>query len=77
MDIAWKILCSSIPYQIEIRSLQTPYYRPIGLAMKRMKALPPAVQKFIEYLPFREKSKKPGACFLRQAPGFNDWDSDF
>ena len=44
-----------IPYQIEIRSLQTPYYRPIGLAMKRMKALPPAVQKFIEYLPFREK----------------------
>lgn len=38
-----------------IRSLQTPYYRPIGLAMKRMKALPPAVQKFIEYLPFREK----------------------
>lgn len=32
-----------IPYQIEIRSLQTPYYRPIGLAMKRMKALPPAV----------------------------------
>ena len=21
--------------------------------------------------------KKPGACFLRQAPGFNDWDSDF
>ena len=44
-----------IPYQIEIRSLQTPYCRPIGLAMKRMKALPPAVQKFIEYLPFREK----------------------
>lgn len=44
-----------IPYQIEIRSLQTPYYRPIGLAMKRMKSLPPAVQKFIEYLPFREK----------------------
>mgnify|MGYP000504754520 FL=1 len=33
-----------IPYQIEIRSLQTPYYRPIGLAMKRMKALPPAVR---------------------------------
>ncbi len=55
MDIAWKILCSSIPYQIEIRPLQTPYSRPIGLAMKRMKALPPAVQKFIEYLPFREK----------------------
>ena len=55
MDIAWKILCSSIPYQIEIRSLQTPYYRPIGLAMKRLKALAPAVKNFIEYLPFREK----------------------
>ena len=44
-----------IPYQIEIRSPQTPYYRPIGLAMKHTKALPPAVQNFIEYLPFRDK----------------------
>lgn len=70
MDIAWKILCSSIPYQIEIRSLQTPYYRPIGLAMKRMKALPPAVQKFIEYLPFREKKQKTRRLLFAAGAGF-------
>ena len=43
-----------IPYKIEIRSLQTPYYRSIGLAVKDQKHITPAVQKFIEYLPFRE-----------------------
>ena len=44
-----------IPYNIEIRSLQTPYYRSIGLAIKDQKHVTPAVQKFIDYLPFREK----------------------
>lgn len=43
-----------IPYRLEIRSLQTPYYRPIGLAMKRGLHPAPAVRKLIEYLPFRE-----------------------
>ena len=42
------------PYKIEIRPLEEPYYRSIGLAMKNNKNLTPAVQKFIEYLPFRE-----------------------
>ena len=44
-----------IPYDIEIRSLQKPYYRSIGLAVKDQKHVTPAVQKFIDYLPFREK----------------------
>lgn len=43
-----------IPYKIEIRPMQKPYYRSIGLAMKDRKHLAPAVQKFLEYLPFRE-----------------------
>lgn len=43
-----------IPYKIEIRPLQEPYYRSIGLAMKKQGNLTPAAKKFIEYLPFRE-----------------------
>ena len=45
-----------IPYKVEIRSLQEPYYRSIGLVMKHQAQLTPAVKKFIEYLPFREKN---------------------
>ena len=43
-----------IPYQIEIRPLRRPYYRPIGLALKSYAHLTPAAKKFIESLPFRE-----------------------
>ena len=43
-----------IPYQVEIRSLQEPYYRPIGLALKDREQVTPATKKFMEYLPFRE-----------------------
>lgn len=43
-----------IPYRLEIRALQKPYYRPIGLAMEHGLHPAPAVRKFIEYLPFRE-----------------------
>ena len=39
-----------IPYKFEIRSLEKPYYREIGLAMKNRNRLTPATQKFIEYL---------------------------
>lgn len=48
------LILRRIPYKIEIRPLEEPYYRSIGLAMKNRKNLTPAVQKFIEYLPFRE-----------------------
>ncbi len=43
------------PYKLEIRPLQEPYYRPIGLAMKDRAHCTPATQKFIEYLPYREE----------------------
>lgn len=48
------LILRRVPYKIEIRPLEEPYYRSIGLAMKNRKNLTPAVQKFIEYLPFRE-----------------------
>ena len=43
-----------VPYQVEIRSFQEPYYRPIGLALKDREQVTPATKKFMEYLPFRE-----------------------
>ena len=48
------MILQRIPYRIEIRPLQEPYYRPIGLAWKHTEYLTPAVRKFMEYLPFRE-----------------------
>ncbi len=48
------LILQRIPYQIETRPLQQPYYRPIGLAMKKQACPTPAVQKFIEYLPSRD-----------------------
>lgn len=42
------------PYKIAVRPLQKPYYRPIGLAMKKQSHAAPATRKFLEYLPYRE-----------------------
>ncbi len=50
------MILQRIPYQVEIRPLQEPYYRPIGLAVKNQKHLTPAVKKFIDYLPYRTKA---------------------
>ena len=52
------MILQRIPYELAIRSLKEPYYRPIGLAMKSRTHLAPAVQKFIEYLPFREGARQ-------------------
>ena len=48
------LILKRVPCRIEVRSLTEPYYRSIGLAMKNREHLTPAVQKFVEYLPFRE-----------------------
>lgn len=48
------LILKRVPYKIEIRPLEEPYYRSVGLAMKSRKNLTPAIQKFIEYLPLRE-----------------------
>ena len=47
------MILQRIPYKIEIRSLQKPYYRSIGLAIKDQRHTKPAVKKFVDYLPFR------------------------
>lgn len=51
------LILKRIPYRLEIRPLTEPYYRQIGLAMKKQEHLAPAVQKFLEYLPFREAAE--------------------
>ena len=51
------MILQRIPYHVEIRPLQNPYYRAIGLAIKNPKQLTPAVKKFIEYLPFRTNAE--------------------
>ena len=51
------MILQRIPYQVEIRPLQKPYYRPIGLAIKNQKHITPAVKKFIDYLPFRTNTE--------------------
>lgn len=47
------MILQRIPYKIEIRSLQKPYNRSIGLAIKDQRHTTPAVKKFVDYLPFR------------------------
>ncbi len=51
------MILQRIPYQLEIRSLQEPFYRSIGLAIKNQQHMTPAVKKFIDYLPFRTISE--------------------
>ena len=48
------LILQRIPYRIEIRSLEVPYYREICLAVKNRNRLTPATQKFIEYLYLKE-----------------------
>ena len=48
------LILRRVSWRIVVRPLQTPYYRPIYLAMKDRTRLPPAVQKFLDYLKFRE-----------------------
>ena len=44
-----------IPWKLEVRPLETPYFREICLAMKACSRLTPAARKFLEYLKFREE----------------------
>lgn len=48
------MILKRIPYQIEVRPLEAPYYREIGIAMKNRQRLSAATQKFMEYLKYRE-----------------------
>ena len=49
------MILKRIPYQVAIRPFRIPYFREIVLAMKDQKKMTPAIEKFIEYLKYREK----------------------
>lgn len=50
ISILPEMILKRIPYRIEIRPLKAPFYREIGIAMRKKKHAAPAVIKFIEYL---------------------------
>ena len=49
------MILKNIPYNIAVRSFETPYFREIVLAMKDRKKTSPAARKFLEYLKYRER----------------------
>lgn len=49
------MILKRIPYQVAIRPFRIPYFREIVLAMKDQKKMTPAIEKFIEYLKYRER----------------------
>ena len=51
-----RLILSRIPYRVEIRSFTEPYYREIGLAMRKESTPSAAEQKYVDYLPFRNAS---------------------
>lgn len=55
IGILHRMILQRIPYEVEIRSLEEPAYREIGLAMRNRKSTSAAVKKFIEYLKYRRK----------------------
>ena len=57
VSILPNMILRRIPYEIEIRPLEKPYFRQIGLVMKDRSRLTPVVKKFMEYLPFREEAE--------------------
>ena len=44
------------PYLVEVRPLSKPYYREIGLAVKKGNTASASVKKFIEYLKYRDQN---------------------
>lgn len=48
------MILQRIPYRVEVRPLEIPFYREIGIAVKNRKMLSPATAKFFEYLKYRE-----------------------
>ena len=49
-----ELILKRIPYRIVARELEIPAYRNIGLAMRSRKTAQPAVQRFLEYLQYRQ-----------------------
>ena len=56
ISILPRLILRRNPYHVEIRPLSQPFYREIGLAMKKGNQISAAVKKFIEYLEYREQN---------------------
>lgn len=57
ISILPELILQRIPYQIVTKELDIPAYRNIGLAMKDKKSASLAVNRFLEYLSFRNSTK--------------------
>ena len=55
ISILPELILKRVPYKIEVRSLDEPYYRSIGLSVKNKKSLSPAARKFIEFCEKRDE----------------------
>lgn len=58
VSILPEMILQRIPYDLAVRPLTVPYVRSIGLAVKDRRHLAPAVEKFMEYLPYRERENE-------------------
>nr|WP_106781751.1 LysR family transcriptional regulator [Lysinibacillus timonensis] len=57
ISILPELILQRIPYQIITKDLEVPAFRNIGVAMREQKSLSLAAKRFLDYLPFRKKSK--------------------
>ena len=48
-----RLILKRIPYHIAARETDPSFHRDIVLALRDRKAAPPAVRRFLEYLPYR------------------------
>ncbi|AKB36877.1 DNA-binding transcriptional regulator IlvY [Methanosarcina siciliae C2J] len=58
ISILPELILQRIPYRIAIKELDIPAYRKIGLAMRDKKSASLAVKRFLDYLQYRNNSKK-------------------
>lgn len=52
-----RLILRRIPYRVEIRSFSEPFFREIGLAMKKGGTSSVPVQRFIQYLKYRDEKQ--------------------
>lgn len=50
-----KLILQRIPYHVEPRSFSEPFYRELGLAMKKGETSSIAVRRFVQYLQYRDE----------------------
>ncbi len=48
-----RLILKRIPYRVALRELEEPAFRRIGLSLRNRNTAPPAVRRFLEYLPYR------------------------